>query len=61
MVIAEKIREKRKEMGITQKALAKSAGVTWQTVSSAERGKPINMKTLEKILKVLGLEIQITD
>ena len=48
-------------MGLTQKALAKSAGVTWQTVSSAERGKPINMKTLEKILKVLGLEIQITD
>ena len=61
MDIANKIRKKRKVLGYTQKALAKEAGVTWQTVSSAERGKPINMKTLEKILKVLGLEIQITD
>ena len=61
MDIANKIRKKRKVLGYTQKALAKEAGVTWQTVSSAERGKSINMKTLEKILKVLGLEIQITD
>lgn len=61
MDIANKIRKRRKEMGLTQKALAEKAGIAWQTISYAERGKAINMKTLEKILKVLGLEIQITD
>lgn len=61
MDIANKIRKKRKVLGYTQKSLAKEAGVTWQTVSSAERGKPITVTTLEKILNVLGLDITITD
>lgn len=61
MDIASKIREKRKEMGLTQKALAEEAGIAWQTISYAERGKAINMKTLEKIINVLGMNLYITD
>lgn len=61
MDIASKIRKKRKEMGLTQKALAEEAGIAWQTISYAERGKTINMKTLEKIINVLGMNLYITD
>ena len=61
MDIANKIRKKRKEMGLTQKALAEKAGIAWQTISCAERGKAINMKTLEKIINVLGMNLYITD
>ena len=48
-------------MGLTQKALAEEAGIAWQTISYAERGKAINMKTLEKIINVLGMNLYITD
>ena len=61
MDIASKIRKKRKEMGLTQKALAEEAGIAWPTISYAERGKTINMKTLEKIINVLGMNLYITD
>ena len=61
MDIANKIRERRKEMGLTQKALAEEASIAWQTISYAERGKAINMKTLEKIINVLGMNLYITD
>ena len=61
MDIANKIRKKRKVLGYTQKSLAKEAGIAWQTISYAERGKAINMKTLEKIINVLGMNLHITD
>ena len=48
-------------MGLTQKALAEKAGIAWQTISYAERGKAINMKTLEKIINVLGMNLYIND
>ena len=61
MDIANKIRKKRKEMGLTQKELAEKAGIAWQTISYAERDRAINMKTLEKIINVLGMNLYVTD
>lgn len=50
---AKEIREKRKELGITQKKLAEMLGVSTQTINGYENGKEIpstKIKILESIL-----------
>jgi transcriptional regulator with XRE-family HTH domain len=50
------IREKRTDHKLTQKGLAKKAGLDWQEISRIERGerKRSSMTTVLKILEVLG-------
>ena len=61
MTIGEQVKQRRKELGYTQKQLAEISGVAWQTISSLERGKPATISTLAKIVKHLGMTINITN
>lgn len=59
MTIGEQIRNIRKEKGLTQKELAHRVGLSWQTISNVENNKYTSLKTLNKIAKVLDINIQI--
>jgi len=54
------IKNRRKELGITQPVLAEIAEVSTNTIYKIERGltNP-TIDIIEKLLKVLGLELQI--
>lgn len=52
------VKERRERLKITQADLAEMAGVSLATVKDIERGKGNpSLRTLEKILSVLGLEM----
>ena len=55
------IKERRKELGITQPILAELADVSKNTIYKLERGtgNP-SVKTLDKLLEVLGLELKVS-
>lgn len=58
MAPGEMIREKRKEMGMTQSDLAKIIGTDPATISRWETGsREPTIAAYEKIMKVLGVEI----
>lgn len=59
MDIREVIKERRGVLGISQLDLAEMAGISLATVKDIERGagNP-SMKTVTRIMEVLGLEIQ---
>lgn len=58
--IARVLRGERKKQEITQKALAKKAGISQQTVSHIESGiGDVSLGSLKKISKVLNLEFKI--
>ena len=58
MVLSDIVKERRTRLNIMQADLAEMAGVSLSTVKDIERGKGNpSLKTLEKILEVLGLEI----
>lgn len=55
-MLSEQIRSRRQEMGLSQKELADSAGVSRVTVNNLEQGKYANptINTLDGIAKALG-------
>jgi len=54
------IRDRRKELGITQPVLAELSGLSKNTIYKLERGQGNpTAKVLLKLLEVLGLEISI--
>lgn len=59
--IGMKVREKRKEMGITQAELSKQAKMSRTTLSKLENGYfgNISVATLDNILSTLGLTIEL--
>lgn len=58
MAPGEMIREKRKELGMTQSDLAKIIGTDPATISRWETGnREPTIAAYEKIMKVLGIEI----
>ena len=58
--IGETIRDRRKELGITQPHLAELAGISVNTLYKIERGQNNpTLAVLNKILDVLGLELKI--
>lgn len=59
MELREVIKERRDILGISQFDLAEMAGISLATVKDIERGagNP-SMKTVTRILEVLGLEMQ---
>ena len=58
--IAQKVREKRKAVGITQAELAERAGVHRITISNLELGKNTpQFRNLEKVAK--GLNVPVVD
>lgn len=58
--IGQAIKERRKEFGIPQKKLAQIAEVNVNTLTQIERGEGNpTVRTVEKILEVLGLELTV--
>ena len=58
--IGETIRNRRKELGITQPVLAELADVSKNTIYKLERGNGNpSIKTLNQLLEVLGLVISV--
>jgi transcriptional regulator with XRE-family HTH domain len=54
------VKKRRKELGLTQPNLARMAEVSLNTLYLLESGRfNASLKTLEKILDVLGLEINL--
>ncbi len=54
------IKDRRKELGVTQQEVAELAGVGINSLVAIERGKGNpSLKTLLRILEVLGLEIKL--
>ena len=58
--IGNSIKERRKELGITQPLLAEIADVSKNTIYKLERGtgNP-SIRILDKLLEVLGLELKV--
>ena len=54
-----KVKERRKEIGMSQIELCKRAGVSRQTLSGIEAGKEVNVtvQTLQKIAKALSCRV----
>lgn len=60
MDFAELIRERRKDLGLTQAEVAVLAGVSPRFVFDVENGKPsVALDRLNLLLTALGLEIRI--
>jgi len=57
--IARNIRQKRKELGLSQDNLSKVAGVAYNTVVKIESGENANptIETLRKIARALGSKV----
>ncbi len=61
--IGKKVRELRKEQGLTQESLAQKADISRVTLGKLERGQmgAISIKTLDVILYNLRYELSITE
>ncbi len=58
--ISLQINERRKEMGLTQKELAKKASITQQQLSKIESGINCNIMTMLKVCYAMNLKIEVT-
>lgn len=52
--IASKLKERRRQMNLTQLELAKKIGVSESYICQIENGKMVSLKKLEQLAKVLG-------
>jgi len=60
--VREFVKQKRKELGITQEDLAKRAGVGLRFVRELEQGKePLRTDAVNKVLKLFGKTLGPTD
>ena len=59
MEIGERIKERRKELGMSQQQVAEKAEMTYQSVLNAKSGKSCTLETLKKICKALDLTIEL--
>lgn len=57
MKLSDKIKKTRLSRNITQVELSKKSGVRQAAISDFENGKNISIQNLEKIMKVLDMEI----
>lgn len=54
------LRERRRQLGLSQQELADLAGVAVRSVHAAERGKPtLRLDTLADLSEALGLELAL--
>ena len=54
-----RVREMRESLGWSQRELARRSGVRHATISEAERGRSINLTTLEKLADALDTDAAI--
>ena len=61
--IGKKIKELRKERGLTQEALASNCGTTRQTLSKLEKGNidKVSLQLFIKVLEALEYELEIEE
>jgi y4mF family transcriptional regulator len=56
--LAEFVRGKRKQLGLTQLSLAQNAGVGWRFVKELEAGKPtLRIDKVNQVLALFGYEV----
>lgn len=59
-LLAEEVRTRRSDLGLTQQDLADMAGVSERFVRFVEQGKPsVQLDSLTALLDTLGLELQL--
>ena len=61
MNIGEIIKNKRKQLGMSQTELGKKCGIHYVSVENVEKGKMPTFKTLIALCNALNLEITLTD
>ena len=60
--IAERLKAKRKSLGLTQREVAEFAGCHWTLVLDVEAGRPtVRLDKLLGILGVVGLSLDLTE
>lgn len=59
--IGERVKRRRMELGLTQKQVAKEAGITYPTLLAVEKGRHVMPGKLLAILQVLGLTIKLNE
>lgn len=59
--MVDRIRKKRKQLGMTQSELAERCGCNWKSISNLERGCTCNGKLLTRVCEELGLSLAIID
>ncbi len=60
MTIGERIKELRKQQGMTQSDLAKKLGIPYQSIGQWERGiRTPKSKTISRIIDALGVDISV--
>lgn len=59
--IASQIRSKRIALGLTQSDVCRLAGVSRQTLISAEQAKPVQLAVMRNILTAIGLTLDVGD
>lgn len=58
--LGERIRERRKELGMTQEEVAFTSRVTPRIISEVEHGKPAaQFATIIRVLEALGLDLYV--
>lgn len=57
MTIGEKIKQRREELGLSQKELAEMAGLTNVSVGNIEKDIPCNLQSLGEVCNALKLRI----
>lgn len=56
-IIANKVKEKRIEAGLSQVSLANKAGITSRTIQKIEQGLPCSTTTLQSIFYILNINM----
>lgn len=61
MTIGQRVKAARLEAGLTQQQLATDAGITIPTLLNIEKEREVNLSSLTKVLKALGLEVDFVE
>ena len=59
LLVADTVVSYRRTLGLTQEQLAELLGASQNQVYRIESGAPASLKTLEKVIEVLGLRVSI--
>ena len=58
--IGEMIRQRKEELGLSRYELMRKTGISYNQLINIERGESVSTRLLERLFKVLKLEIVIT-